>query len=137
MQTYRELESSGLITRILDSYEKPDIFKGYFGFECYQVCIPKDIILEPHSSSMQSTGIMIKVPPGCIAAVSTAYKPNGCAVEEKFYASTHGEIELILKCRNDTAEEIEVYGGYPTAHLYLYEIDHLKREVRPSPIEDQ
>lgn len=119
MNGYRDLEASGLILSINDGFDRPTIFKGYFGFQCYEISLKKDIVIPPMSSSIQPTGIVMKVPEGCAAIVQTAYKPNNCSVEERYYDSSFGAIELDLKCENYTTEETEVYEGIPIAHLYL------------------
>lgn len=132
MMVHKDLSKSGLIVSVEDGCEKPTIFKGYFGFQCYEICLKNDIILEPRSMSVQSTGLKIRVPPRCIAVVHTAYKPNGCMVEDKVYGPSHGTFELKLRCENLGNDKTEIYSDYRVAHLYLYEISEEEESSRRS-----
>ena len=126
MEACSDLASFGLIKSVKDGYPYPELTKGYFRTPYYVICLKDDIILEPHSSSVQSTGIIMEVPKHCIAVVQTAYKPNACLVEERYYAHSHGEFELKLKCENPTEERVHVYGSFQIAHLFLYQLNDNK-----------
>lgn len=111
-----------LIRNVKEGYLSPDLQKGYFRTPYYVIYLKDDIILHPFSKSEQKTGIIMKVPKGCIAMIQTAYKPNACSVEEKYYDPSHGEFELTVMCQNSTAERVHVYGSYQVAHLFLYQL---------------
>ena len=124
MQVYKDLEKINLIHSISPGYEMPDIFKGFFGFQCYELGLKHDIILKAGETSEQPTGLTLKVPENWVAKVKTAYKPNNCSVKEMEFTEDDGLVELSLICQNEDIFSARVYGDLPIAHLYVYEIQN-------------
>ena len=116
-----DLENSGLILSVSGDCVEVRILKSIFNYQCYEISLKQDLLLEDNETRTINTGIKMKVPEGCVAIVHSAYPENGCEVEYERFFPSDGEIDLKIDIGNFYPDNGIIYKNSGFAHLYLKE----------------